>query len=81
MVNRALGSVSSTVENNLDAMENVDVAIGVAGTRDQGRIVPPGVLHAFAICGSISDGSSAQPIVLPRLVATPVIRHHPSPYG
>jgi hypothetical protein len=38
VVNRPVRSVVSTVENNLDALEKVDVAMGVAAIRDQGGL-------------------------------------------
>jgi hypothetical protein len=65
VVNRALRSVVSTVENNLDALENMDVAIRVAGIRDQGRIV----LRVFSMRSQSADRSEKDSARLPTAVS------------
>jgi hypothetical protein len=55
VVNRAVRSVASTVENRTDALDNTDVATALPGIRDQGRVsgdsqlLFSGVLQAFEV--------------------------------
>jgi hypothetical protein len=52
---RAVRSDVSTVENTLDALDNVDVVTRVAAIRDQGDVFS-GVLRTSAICGDDFGG-------------------------
>jgi hypothetical protein len=75
VVIRAGRSDVSTVENSLDALDNVDVVTGVAAIRDQGPVFS-GVLRTLAICEADfarlrGSGGRVLPPMLPRVQPLP----------
>jgi hypothetical protein len=73
---RAVRSDVSTVENTLDALDNVEVVTGVAAIRDQGGLFS-GVLPKSAICEDDFGGlevvaGQVLPAMLPRMCCVPL---------